>query len=82
MNKKLLFSAAALVALAMGFTPALAQPAGCMSNCPGTNLPSTSGQASGQAQSPTGAKTAGQTDRTMKRADEAPRKSGHDSRRK
>ena len=54
MNKKLLFSAATLVGLAMVSTTALGQTSGCMpTNCPSTDQPSTTGQGRGQVrQSP------------------------------
>jgi hypothetical protein len=82
MNKKLLFSAAALAGFAMVSTPALAQTSGCMlSNCPGANQPSTTGQANEKARSPTDQKTgAGQSGTTMKPTDQSPRKSNPGSR--
>ena len=78
MNKKLLFSAATLVGLAMVSTTALGQTSGCMpTNCPSTDQPSTTGQGRGQVrQSPADQKTGTlQPDTTMKPADQAPPKS-------
>jgi hypothetical protein len=81
MNMKLLFGAAALAAFATASTPTLAQPAGCMGNCPGTNLPSTTGQGSDRAQQlSVDEKTrAGQSNATRKPAT-SPQTSNPDSR--
>ena len=78
MNKKLLFSAAAMAGLAMVSTTALGQTSGCMpTNCPSADQPSTTGQGRGQVrQSPADQKTGTvQPDTTMKPADQAPPKS-------
>jgi len=55
-----------------------------MSNCPGTNQPSTTGQASPKSQqAPADQKTgAGQSGTTMKPTDQSPQKSSPDARRK
>ena len=84
MSRKLLFSAAALAGFAFASGPALTQPAGCMSNCPGTNQPSTTSQASPKSQqAPADQKTgAGQSGTTMKPTDQSPQKSSPDARRK
>jgi hypothetical protein len=82
MSRKLLFSTAALAGFAFASTPALTQPAGCMSNCPGTNQQSTTGQASEKSQqAPADQKTsAGQSGTTTKPPDQRPQKSSPDAR--
>jgi hypothetical protein len=78
MNKKLLFSVAALVGFAMTSAPTLGQTSGCMpSNCPSAEQPSTTGQGDKRVrESPADQKTGTvQSETTTKPADKAPLKS-------